>query len=409
MENNLPKGWTKATLNEIAEWGSGGTPRSTEPKYYNGEIPWLIIGDLNDGYVSKSAKSITKLGLENSSAKYVPIGSVMIAMYGSIGKLGIANFNCTTNQAIAFTKRIHQGINNKYLYYYLYSLRKYLLELGKGGTQANISLTVLKKVPFLFPPVIEQKRIVEKLDKLFSRLETIKSRLDKIPLILKRFRQSVLDFALNGEGVDVMTKDVCELIQIGPFGTQLHKRDYILNGIPIINPTHIQKGRIISDFDFTIGRGKFNELRNYHLKEGDVIMGRRGEMARCALVGKLEDGWLCGTGSLFFRPLKGRIIPQYLFLSLNNDRTKEFLEAESKGTTMSNLNLNIANRIPLFCPSLKKQHEIIRRVESLFKTADQIEERYKKAKAHIEKLTQSILAKAFRGELVPQNVPGKPD
>ena len=76
----------------------------------------------------------------------------------------------------------------------------------------------------------------------------------------------------------------------------MHRHEYISNGIPLINPTHIQGGEIIPAMDLTISKEKFNELPNYHLRKGDVIMGRRGEMARCALVGEKEDGWLCGTG-----------------------------------------------------------------------------------------------------------------
>src|SRR4030042_2271975 len=159
MENNLPKGWAESTLGEIADWGSGGTPKSTEPKYYNGGIPWLIIGDLNDGEIFSSEKTISQLGLDHSSAKIVPIDSILCAMYGSIGKLGIAKISCATNQAIAFTQKIHGGIPNKFIFYYLYSIKNYLLDIGKGGTQANISQTVLKQVPIRLPPLPEQQRI----------------------------------------------------------------------------------------------------------------------------------------------------------------------------------------------------------------------------------------------------------
>ncbi len=100
----IPSKWIWATLNDVAEWASGGTPKSGESKYYNGDIPWLIIGDLNDGLVTTSQKKITKSGLENSSAKMVSVGAILVAMYGSIGKLGIAGIECATNQAIAFTK-----------------------------------------------------------------------------------------------------------------------------------------------------------------------------------------------------------------------------------------------------------------------------------------------------------------
>lgn len=408
MENNLPKGWVETTLSGIADWGSGGTPKSTEAKYYNGDIPWLMIGDLNDGEIKKSQKSITKLGLENSSAKMVKIDSILCAMYGSIGKLGIAKIPCATNQAIAFTEKIYGDIPHKYLFYYLFALKKYLLEIGKGGTQQNISQTVLKEVPIPLPPLAEQHRIVARLDALMQKVESNKQRLEKIPKLLKRFRQSVLAAAVNNGGEEEITKNICEEIQIGPFGTQLHRHEYISNGIPLVNPTQIKGGEIIPDMLLTVSKVKFNELSNYHLKIGDTIMGRRGEMARCALVGQKEDGWLCGTGSLFFRPNLKKVNPQYLYWVLSNSNTKAFLEGEAKGSTMSNLNLNIVRNIPLPLPSLKEQTKIVNQVEKLFAFADKIEARYTKAKAMLDKLPQSILAKAFRGELVAQNSNDEP-
>jgi restriction endonuclease S subunit len=144
-------------------------------------------------------------------------------------------------------------------------------------------------------------------------------------------------------------------------------------------------------------------------------------MARCALVSLNESGWLCGTGSLFVRP-KSTVCPAFLFFVLRSPEKKAFLEGESKGTTMSNLNLEgeskgttmsnlnleILKSVPVSISSLPEQQEIVRRVEALFALADQIEARYTKAKAHVEKLTQSILAKAFRGELVPQDPNDEP-
>ncbi len=236
-----------------------------------------------------------------------------------------------------------------------------------------------QKIPLA--PADEQSRIVAKLDKLLSRVDATQARLAKIPLIIKRFRQSVLGAACsgrltadwrhqNGNSDDWRSSvlaDVAERIQIGPFGTQLHKSDYISNGIPIINPTHIQASRIICDSDFTVAQKKYKELGNYVLLENDIIMGRRGEMGRCALVSPNENGWLCGTGSLFIRP-KDRIYPKFLFFILGNQETKAFLENESKGTTMMNLNRDVLKRIPVSYPILEEQQEVVRRVEALFET-----------------------------------------
>lgn len=129
----LPDGWEIKKMPEVVKWGSGGTPKATVKEYYeNGNIPWLIIGDLNDGIITKSASKITELGLKNSSAKLIPSGTLLIAMYGSIGKLGITGMECCTNQAIAFAKEMH-GVTTQYMYYYMMLMKSKLISMGKGG------------------------------------------------------------------------------------------------------------------------------------------------------------------------------------------------------------------------------------------------------------------------------------
>lgn len=172
-ETQLPKGWKKTTLGAEFEWSSGGTPKSGTPAYYeNGTIHWLNISDLNDGLISCAEKQITELGLKESSAKIVPKNSVLIAIYGSIGKLGINTIPLATNQAICFTKKIPEYISNKFLFYYLLSIRNQLISMGKGGTQQNISQTVLKAVPFFYPTNKEtQQAIVNKIESLFAEID----------------------------------------------------------------------------------------------------------------------------------------------------------------------------------------------------------------------------------------------
>lgn len=196
MNEPLPAGWTWTTLGDAFSWGSGGTPKSTETSYYGGDIPWAIIGDLNDGLVNQTVGSITELGMKNSSAKWVEAGSVLLAMYGSIGKLGIAGTRLTTNQAIAFTNPA--SADGKYLFYYLMSIRNELMSLGKGGTQKNISQTVIKAVPFPMAPLPEQRRIVEAIETQLTRLDAAVAALKRAQANLKRYRASVLKAAVEG-------------------------------------------------------------------------------------------------------------------------------------------------------------------------------------------------------------------
>ncbi|MBC8506322.1 MAG: restriction endonuclease subunit S [Anaerolineales bacterium] len=196
-KNGFPQGWVETTLGEVFKWGSGGTPLKSRPQYYGGDIPWLIIGDLNDGVVTDSQTKITKAGLDNSSAKWVEEGSILIAMYGSIGKLGIAGKRLTTNQAIAFTKP--EVVNPKYLFYYLLKERDNFHKQGIGVAQKNISQTIIKAYPFILAPRPEQERIVAKLEETFTQLEVGVAELQNAKAQLKRYRAAVLKSAVEGE------------------------------------------------------------------------------------------------------------------------------------------------------------------------------------------------------------------
>lgn len=170
MTSRLLPGWTSSTLGEVADWGSGGTPLATNDSYYGGDIPWAVIGDLNDGSVSRTQRSINEAGLRASSAKRVPAGTVLLAMYGSIGKLGLTKRPMATNQAIAFA-RCHDDVLPQFLFYFLLSQREALIGAGKGATQKNISQSLIRPWPISYPNLLEQRRICELLDDHLSRLD----------------------------------------------------------------------------------------------------------------------------------------------------------------------------------------------------------------------------------------------
>ena len=191
----LPPDWSQGTLGEIASWGSGGTPKRSESRYYGGHIPWAIIGDLNDGIILKCKEHITKEALNNSSCKLIEPGTVLIAMYGSIGKLGIAGTQMATNQAIAFADSY---IDRLYLFYYLLSQRSALYLAGKGATQRNISQTVLKSWPIPVAPPVEQERIVNAIEEQLSRLDAAEAALCKNLDRIDALRKVILAEAFSG-------------------------------------------------------------------------------------------------------------------------------------------------------------------------------------------------------------------
>ena len=196
--SELPKGWVETSLGELSDWGSGGTPSRSNPAYFGGAIPWVTISDLKDGVVLSTFASITEAALENSAAKLAPVGSILVALYGSIGKLGIAGIPVTTNQAIAYSLPNKWAFDSKYLYHYLRAERRNLLALGSGVTQKNIYLGDLKAYRFPLAPRHEQTRIVAKLEELLSDLDAGVAELKAAQKKLAQYRQSLLKAAVEG-------------------------------------------------------------------------------------------------------------------------------------------------------------------------------------------------------------------
>lgn len=413
----LPEGWVATTLQNIAVWGSGGTPSRSHDEFYNGNIPWIKTGDLGPRLITEASEYITEAGVKNSSAKYFPKGSVAIAMYGAtIGKTSILGIDATTNQACAVGSPIEDITSSIFLYYFLLNEKNAFIKKGKGGAQPNISQAVIKEHPLSLPPYAEQKIIAEKLDTLLAQVDSTKARLEKIPQILKRFRQAVLAAAATGNLNQNISsnnkkntlKEVGIMIKTGPFGSALHKSDYISNGIPVINPMHINDGIISPSLCMTISDEKYAELSSWSLQDGDIIVGRRGEMGRAAMVNLNQSKMLCGTGSMILRT-KENIVPKYLELILRSPTAINYFNKEAVGSTMVNLNQKVINSLEVYLPHIEEQLEIIRRVEQLFAYADAIEKQVNSALARVNNLTQSILAKAFRGELTAQWRAENPD
>lgn len=172
----MPKGWCETLLGNIGTWQSGATPSRLRKDYYNGDIPWLKTGDLNDGIIKSIPEKITKKALEETSVKLNPTGSVLIAMYGAtIGKVGILAFPATTNQACCAC--IDYMCDKMFLFYFLLAYRKRFIAMGGGGAQPNISKEKITNTHIPLPPLSEQHRIVAKIEELFAQLDKIEASL----------------------------------------------------------------------------------------------------------------------------------------------------------------------------------------------------------------------------------------
>ena len=163
----------------------------------------------------------------------------------------------------------------------------------------------------------------------------------------------------------VRFNQLMSFISTGPFGSMLHKSDYVPDGIPLVNPANIINGSIVPSSKMMVDGATVKRLESYALRTGMIVMGRRGEMGRCAVITEKENGWLCGTGSFFMQPFSS-VDVQFIHLFFSTPYARNYLGGESVGTTMSNLNHSILMRMPVPFPPLAEQCRIVARLEKLF-------------------------------------------
>jgi type I restriction enzyme S subunit len=196
-----PKHWRKEKIFRAAEFvTSGGTPKSTnEEYYYEGYIPWIQSGDLNDGYITETEKRITSEGLQNSSAKLFPKDTLLVAMYGAtIGKLGIQTMEAATNQACCAIFPVKR-IALQYLYYFFLAIRDKYISDAYGGGQPNISQSLIKQTYFFVPDKKEQIEIYEFLDNELKKVNTVHTKIERQIETILNYKKSLIHEVVTGK------------------------------------------------------------------------------------------------------------------------------------------------------------------------------------------------------------------
>ncbi len=173
-------------LGDICDIKSGGTPSRSNANYWNnGNIPWIKISDFNDTYIENTEEFITKEGLDNSSAKMIKKGSILFTIFATLGEVAILNIDATTNQAIASLTITDESVKQKYLYYFLCSLKDFVNGIGRGVAQNNINLKILKNISVPIPSSDKQNKIIKILDNVNCAIDCKKQQLLKLDELVK--------------------------------------------------------------------------------------------------------------------------------------------------------------------------------------------------------------------------------
>jgi len=455
LEEKLPEGWIECVMGDIAKVTGGGTPKVKDTSNFseNG-IPWLTPADLGgyeDKYINRGRRDLSEKGLSSSSAKLMPPGTVLMSSRAPIGYLAIAENEISTNQGFkSFV--CNDDVDPEYVYYWLTYLRPVLESFGSGSTFNEISGSRAKQIPFRYPPLPEQKRIVAKLDEIMAEIKAAKEHLERAKELIRKFRQSVLNAAVTGKltegwrrsnnvssdlvrtlritleiecaalvkegqrkriidpqhGIDL---DVPEewssipldiLVTNGPQnGLYLPKSRYG-TGTPIIRIDDYQNDRSVDRDNLKKLRLSEEEEKKYCLHPGDLLVNRvnsPSHIGKCMLVPENLSGVVFESNMMRIE-LNPIVSREWVLLYLQSDIGRGVLSANAKwAVNQVSINQTDVRSTTVPLPCRQEQDAAVGAVKCLLKRSEFIETILSHSASWSKRFSEGMLMRAFRGEL----------
>lgn len=421
MGNELPKGWKVTTLGNVLSRITNGlnisqTDLCSEDSLSISRIETIANENIDFGRVKYCIPSIEqqqKYLLQNGDILFSHINSDKhlgkTAIYESniplIHGVNLLLLRCNDN--LYFSKTLN------YLFKYYRYIGVFMSIAQRAVNQSSINQKKLSNLEIPLPPLEEQKQIAEKLDNLFAQIETIKKSTERIPELLKNFRQQVLTYAVTGKLTEEwrrnkqlgawkieLAKDCCEKVQSGgtPKGSKFES-----SGIPFLKVYNIVNNKI--DFE-SEPQYVSEEIQNSQIKKsitypGDVIMNIVGPpLNKVAIIPDTYKEWNLNQAITLFRP-KEYLNNKYLYYFFCEGSSVNSVLDKTRGVVgQVNISLTQCREFSISIPPMEEQLEIVKRVQTLFDVLDDVERRYKVLCDKLDKLPQALLCKAFKGELI---------
>lgn len=413
MTDELPPGWERTTLGAVFEIVGGSTPRTDEPSYWGGDIPWLTPDDLarHDGVeVAGGRRSISHAGYCSTSTHLLPKGAILYSSRAPIGYAAIASRPLCTNQG--FKSLIPpEGVDSRYVYWYLCHATPTIREMGSGTTFKEISKKRMAAVPFVLAPWSEQQGIVAAIEEHFSRLNAVESALERGLRSVAALRTSLLMEAFKVDGMlppDWQRKEIGEVAEVH-LGRQRSPEHHVGPQMrPYLRAANVTwVGLNLDD----VKQMNFNEsdFETYRLWPGDLLLseasGSPDEVGKPAVWhGEIED---CCFQNTLLRLQAREIDPGYLYwYCYMAASTGRFGEA-GRGVNIRHLGKQGLARFPIPVAPWAEQIHIVARLQEQFQQSSEFETSIHLALERTRALRRSILARAFEGQLLPHNPAGR--
>ena len=433
MGKELPKSWIAGQISDLADVTSGiGFPKEFQGQS-SGSIPFYKVGDISrlvksgEKYLENADHYIDDKTRVKLKGKIFSEGTIVFAKIGEALRLNrraiITKPSLVDNNVMGVVPLLNE--TSMFLYYFLCTQDLGLFSAGNAVPSVRKSSVLEINLPI--PPLPEQKRIVAKLDTLFGHLDVLKTKLDRIPELLKNFRQQVLTQAVTGklteewrEGEGLYEnhdgpfaipetwgfKELSDLSHSLKYGSS--SKSLNDGHVPVLRMGNLQSGEIDwADLKYSVDEA---EITKYLLKEGDVLFNRTNSPE---LVGKTSifrgEQKAIYAGYLIKVETTEALNSEYLNYLLNSHYARKWCwEVKTDGVSQSNINAKKLGAFLIPHPSTEEQFKIVTKVKELFQVADRIESQYQSLKAKIDNLPRAILNKAFKGELVPQDPNDEP-
>lgn len=458
----LPDGWVWTNIGSVAHTTSGGTPSRKKSDYFQGDIPWVKSGELNDGIIYEVEEFITREALNNSSAKIFPAGTSLVALYGAtVGKTGILGIDAATNQAVCAIFPIENFFTAKYMTYWLFFQRRNLVAQSVGGAQPNINQHIIRSLAFPLPPTNEQICIVEAIETLFSRIDEGVSLLKRLQTSLRRYKAAVLKAACEGrlveqnpedEPASVLlerilqerrekwkadgrkgkyvepqppdTSDLPDLPE-GWVWASLDEIAQVRNGVtkgrkfngeetifvPYLRVANVQDGYLdLSEIKTIEIRG--DELERYRLAKNDILFnegGDRDKLGRGAIWRDEIEDCVHQNHVYAVRLYADGILAEWVNMVRKLTYARDyFWSFASQTVNLASINATNLRGLPIPIPPTTEQFRILEEVDRFVSVIDELNHATEINLIRAERLKQSILKRAFEGRLVPQNPEDEP-
>jgi type I restriction enzyme, S subunit len=439
--SDLPLGWTNITLADAGPLVGGKTPSKSSSAYWDrGTVPWTSPKDMKSFVLVKSEDMITPHAVNDAGMEVLPVDSVLMVTRSGILEhtfpVAITAMETSINQDIK-ALRPSQQLLPRYAAYALRSFgQEILTQCSKEGTTvASVNTEALEKFPLPLAPRDEQKRIASKLDAVLAKVDMCRARLDRMPQILKKFREAVLEAAVSGRlteewRAERQLAETTQTIHLGDENIKVpgvwgarglgdaidsdrplcygvvQPGESVAKGVKLIRIQDMDVGRIAISELRTISAKIDEEYRRSRVNAGDLLVSVVGTIGRTAIV---PEGLVSNIARAIARiSPAAEIDGRWLRIWLESAKLQWWMLKSSKEVARKTLNLGDLAKAPLAVPGPAEQTEIIRRVEQLLGLADSFQLLYESAQTQLEALVPSVLAKAFRGELVPQDPNDEP-